>query len=293
MSKSSRTIHLAVCNITTHPHSPADYKKLIFKAVSLKQPVKVWGDTHAFLATAYKTGEADHAPLVGEIFTFLELSRDLGWFDLLRGEEATEEQTGEVAIPPNLRPHLKRHRFAFFPEEHAFVFVSRDSRNGSISPNKITDFLSDLLNDPRILLESDFPQVAVTLYQDRSQIEEIFRTLQVHQLRIMIKRPNGDTPDDAGPSIEEEFEDQNIAEYFIQQKAVKGKRLDPDRRTVRYMEEAVTNGFVEATGSDAQEITRTVNTKSKPLIEPVRFDGELPYSDFILREAEKLLRGIK
>lgn len=287
----SRKITLAAFNIVTHPHSEQEYEKLFYSAKGLMQTIKVWGDTHALLCSAYRMEELVEPTITGEIFTFLEIDTQQDWFDILKGEVATEKQTKEVVIPQNLRPHLKRIRYVFFPKAHMLVYT-RDDMNGSISPSRMEYFLTHLLNDNRILEGAPYQEVGVRLVQDRQSLEWIFQHLRVERLDITIKRPNGDTAGDAEQSVEEELEDQNIEEYFVSQKAENGKVLKPNKRTQRMMQEATINGHVEAKGLDKDDLPRSINTTERPLVEPVYYDSESPYLDFVVRAASDLLQKI-
>lgn len=283
-----RTIRFGAFNIVTHPHSPKSYEELFTKARDLKQVIKIWGDTHAILRTAFHPEEYKGSIITGEIFTFLNLDPSQPWFDILKGEAATEKQTHEVKIPENLRPHLKRIRYVFFPNSHIFVYVREDSAFGAISPNNMSELLTALLNDNRILEKAPYQAVDVRLVQDSTSLDWIFKNLRVELLNITIRRPNGDTGGDAQESVEKELEEQNLQEYFVSQKAEKGKAIKPNKRTNRLMKEATINGHVEAKGLDQDDVPHTLNTSARPLIEPVVFDGKKAYFDFVI-EAGRIL----
>jgi len=292
MSK-SRTIHLAAFNIVTHPHSPKSYEQLFFAAKELRQMIKIWGDTHALLRSAYKLEEYKTPIITGEIFTFLEIDLNQPWFDILKGEEATDKQTHEVKIPENLRPHLKRIRYVFFPDSHIFVYTRDDSANGRISPKSMGELLASLLNDNRILANAAFQAVDVRLVQDSKSLDWIFENLRVERLDITIRKPNGDTGGDAEESVEKELEEQNLEEYFVSQKAEKGKAIKPNARTRRLLNEATINGQVEAKGLDKDDITQTKNTSAHPLVEPFVFEAKRPYIEFIVESGKALVEKIR
>lgn len=290
----ARTLKLSAFNIVTHPHKPEFYSEVFSKAFALHRQIGIRGETRALLGSCYNLESGNiTSPITGEIFTFLEIDKDNDWFDIAKGEQATDRQTEEVTIPDNLRPHLKRVRYVFFPKKHMFIYVREDSKLGIISPASMEYFLNSLLNDPKVLENKKFHEVEIRLVQDKAAIDEILSTLSIDRLTIKIRLPNGDGPLDAMAAIEEEMNEQNLIEYTTIQKAKKGEKIDPNERTVALMEKAVTDGSVEAVGRDENGLAKSINTQSKPLVEPVRYDGKSAYLDFFINAAMALLGKIK
>ena len=288
----NRTVQLAAFNIVTHPHSEKSYADIFKRARELKQIIKIWGDTHALLCSALTLNEFEKSPITGEVYTFFDIDPNEPWFDILKGEAASDKETKEVKIPSHLRPHLKRIRYVFFPDRHTFVYVRSDSVHGRISPKSMQEFLTALLNDNRILAKVEFQAVEVRLVQDKQSLKKIFQSPRVERLDISIRKPNGDTGGEAQQSVEQELDEQNLEEYFVSQKAAKGKSIQPNKRTVRLMEEATLNGFVEAKVWDENDMPHTVNTSSKPLVAPVKIDPEASYIGSIVRAGRALLDKI-
>jgi hypothetical protein len=291
----SRTVKLAAFNIVTHPHSPAGYSQLFLAARSLRQPVKIWGETHGLLATAYRPrAELDLSVITGEIFTFLQLDQTLGWFDIVRGEEATDEQIEAVNIPEELRPHLKKIRYVLFPGDHVFVYAREDSHHGSISPTPMQNFLERLLNDNRLLEKTRFQEVEVRLIQDRRELTEILERITLERLEIFVELPNaGDTPGDAEEKVAKEMEEENLKELEIIKKAADERGLHPNENTKDYMTAAASNGYVKARGTTAEGEKKEYNTQTAPLVESFDFPDNVPYLDRFLDVANQLRKIIK
>lgn len=289
----SRTVKLAAFNIVTHPHSSESYEGLFNAAKDLKQMIKIRGDTYGLLCSAFKLDESNTGTITGEIFTFLNIDPKQPWFDILKGEEATEKDTKEVKIPEHLRPNLKRFRYVFFPASHFLIYSRDDSVNGAISPSSMKEFLTALLNDNRIIGNAPYQVVDVRLIQDRKSLDWIFENIAVEQLDIVIRRPNGDTGGEAEESIEKEMSDQNIDEYFISQKSEKGKAIKPNKRTERLMGEATINGHITAKGQDKDGITKTADTAEHPLIESFVYDPKTSYIDFVVNAGRKIVEKIQ
>lgn len=291
----SRTVKLAAFNIVTHPHSPQGYADLFVNARGLRQVIPIRGETHAMLATAYRPTEDDpQSVITGEVFRFLQLDPTLAWFDVIRGEQASDEQVEQVSIPDELRPHLKKIRYAFFPKDHVFVYSREDAHHGSISPASMELFLKRLLNDNRLLEKTAFQEVEVRLVQDHQELKAILETVTLERLEIYIRLPNpGDTPGDAEADVTEEMEEENLEELKIIKKAADGTGMHPNARTQNYMHAAASNGYVWARGVDAEGQKKEFNTKDTPLVEPFEFPNNVPYLERFLDAARELRRKIK
>jgi hypothetical protein len=297
--RNNRTIRLAAFNIVTHPHTTQGYVNLFHSARKLKRDIPIRGETHGRLGTSIDLDDYSEPLVTGDIYTYLELNINDPWFNTRTGEAADTTQTQEVQIPDYLRPHLKQLRYVFFPKTHLFVFVQHDTgkHRGTLGVNSMSDFLTELLNDPRLLEKTDFKKVEVRSVQDRKSLAWIFSKLKVEQLEITIRRPNGDSSGDAKKSVEEELEEQNLEEYFVKQTAEKGKGIKPNENTGRLLNEAMTNGGVKAKGRDTDDKMQTVNTQSKPLLEPIEISSKKPYAESVIQAsfefAKKAYQRIK
>lgn len=290
-----RTVKLGAFNIVTHPHSPANYLELFKQGRLLRQPIKVWGETYGILASVYHPlGTENSTVITGEVFTFLQLDASLNWFDIIRGEEATDAQVDQVKIPTELRPHLRKIRYVLFPEDHLFVYTVEDATYGAISPTPMKNFLERLLNDNRLLEKTKFQLVDVRLVQDRKALTAILKTVTLERLEIMVRRPNpGDTPGDAEQMVEQEMMEEELEELEIIKKASKEGGIKPNKRTLQYMEAAETNGYVKAKGISKNGEKREFNTQLSPLIEPFEFSNAAGYLDRFLDAARELRNIIR
>jgi hypothetical protein len=139
------------------------------------------------------------------------------------------------------------------------------------------EFLVSLLDHPDLKEKLKLRSIYIRPIQDKKELTWIFTHLSVEQLDITIHRPNPDDGDEAEKSIEEELNEQNIAEYFVSQKAEKGASLNPNGYTTRLMEQALTNGHVQVIGRDAQDNRKIVDTIEKPLVESYKINGKKSY----------------
>ncbi len=231
--------------------------------------------------------------ITGEVFTFLQLDTSLNWYDILRGEEASDEQVQAVNIPSELRPHLKKIRFVVFPKAHLFIYVREDAHFGSIGPASMEDFLVRLLNDNRLLETTPFQEVEVRLVQDSRQLEEILKSITLERLDIFVELPNADTPGDAEDEVAREMEEENLKQLEIIKKAANERGLQPNERTRNYMVAAASNGYVKAKGTTVDGVTKEFNTKNVPLVEPFVFPDDVGYLDRFLQAADELRRIIR
>jgi hypothetical protein len=132
------------------------------------------------------------------------------------------------------------------------------------------------------------------LVQSKEAIEEIFEKIAVKTLEILVEKPNGDDGGEAEQSVEDELEEENVSSYFIKMKAAPNEEIDPNQRTMRYMEEAALNGHVKARGVDRKTgRKKTVKTKDHPLIEGYEWDTGTGFLEFFLDGARKLAKKAK
>lgn len=290
----NRGITLAAFNIVTHPHSPENYIEIFKKALSLKQAIKIHGDRHALLRTAWEDSEVlskKAQPIFGEICTYIKLDAD-AWFHLIEAEPATEEEAGLIEIPGDLVPHLKRIHYVFYPEKHLFVYVTKDNSYGSISPRQMSNYLEKLLNDNRITEVASFDKVEVRMVQSQDTIDEMLSDMCIDKLTIRVDRPN-DTGGDYEQQIEADMLEQQVERLEVYQKSDKTGMIKPNEETVNLMKVALTNGFVEASGTDMDDNKKELKTEFKPRKETYKFDpDEQSYTAFLLGKGRELMDKI-
>jgi len=289
----TRSVALSALNIVTHPHTSSGYVDLFADARKLKQSVKIWGDTHGMLWSWFDL-EEDGEIYTGEVFTYSEIDMDQDWLDLAKGEAATAKQRAEITIPEHLKPQFKQIRFAFFPASHLWVFCEENAPDGSLGVSRMKIFLERLLNDRALLEGRKFTRVDVRLVQSKETIEQIFEEIEVKTLEILVLKPNDDSAGKAHQTVEEELEDENVSSYFIKKKAEPGQAIKPNESTIRYMDEAANNGYVEATGPDVKTgQKRTINTQAHPLVQRFEYDSRTGFLDFFVEAATKLAKKAK
>jgi hypothetical protein len=269
MARRSR-ISVGALNIVTHPHSPEIYTKLFLDAFRVgkktNRAIRLRGDQYGMVLSCFPVDEKNpENGIEGEIVRFMEISKDEPWFNVARAEEATKEELGEIQIPHNLRPKMKRLRYFFAPKKHRFVFIN-SIKNQSISPQMAKRLVEDFLNQPSIM--EKYPSAAVTVEQSREVLEQIFAIPNLRKLKVSLKKPNADDGDLTERAIMKELDEQNIGAVDSEYKAdEKQKGIMPGKRIILLSKLAASNGFVEAEGRDAEGKKIAFNTEDKPLLQ--------------------------
>lgn len=201
----------------------------------------------------------------GELVRFMEISKDEPWFNVIRAEEATKDELGEIQIPNNLRPKMKRLRYFFLPKKHRLVFIS-GIKDQWISPNMAKRLIEDFLTQPPIL--NLYPSATVTIEQSHETLGEIFAIPNLRKLIVNLKKPNADDGDLTEQAILKELDEQNIGAVDNEYKAdEKHEGIKPGKRIKLLSRLAVSNGFVQGEGRDEDGNNIKLRTEDKPLIE--------------------------
>lgn len=260
----SRRVFAASINIALHePHSVERYNSLLLSAYKLRKIVKVRGIACAMMGSCYLIDK--HAPergIEGEIFKFINLDPNEPWFDLEKKEEADKLSRNQIFIPENLKPHLQRFPFVFFPEGHRFHFLTREG-NRAFSAWAMGEYLDRLLNDPSL---HKFSPVNITVEPAKETVSKIFEIHSLHRLEIELTRPNADDHNNEELRFLDKLAQQDAKRLEIKLVSDNGKSLKPDEETRAIARVAASNGHVTGTGYSSDRRKITISTQSHPLI---------------------------
>lgn len=269
MARRSR-ISVGALNIVTHPHSAEIYAKLFLDAFKAgkqtNRAIQLRGDQYGMVLSCFIIDDKNpENGIEGEIVRFMEITKDEPWFNVARAKEATKEELGEIQIPRNLRPKMKRLRYFFAPKKHRLVFIN-SIKDQSISPRMAKRLVEDFLNQASIL--ENHPSAAVTVEQSREVLDQIFAIHNLRKLTVNLKKPNADEGDLTEQAILKELDEQNIGAVDNEYKAdEKHEGIKPGKRIKLLSQLAASNGFVEAEGRDAEGKKIAFHTEDKPLLE--------------------------
>jgi len=280
-----RTIRISQINIAMeNPHSPERYVELFRKATKIKTPINLRGDEAAILGPMdFKTYKAPKDHISGEIYKFLNIDETAQWFNTLKNEPATDEETSSIVIPKELRPNLKTIEFVFHPHDHKLFFINKD-RHHTLSPQLAEKFFQQLFD--LVCDKSDIPTVTVTAVPEKESIEEIFRIPTLRKIEITLARPNPDDFQAQERKFLKKLEKQNAKRIETALVALPGKSLKPDEETKILAEVAASNGKVIGYGLDSHGKSVIESTKDKPMNTPYTVDSEIEVSsDVLLRVA--------
>ena len=286
-----KKITVSAINIRVHPHSPELYASLLRDAFRLKRMVHVRGDQYIVMGQFGRHRPNDSRAYEGQLSRFTKIESDLPWFDLDTLDVAVDSLVEKIRIPSNIYPNLVTFLFIFVPEKHLLVFESY-SESVSVSPHIIKKYLDSLLSDPGIV--SKYGSVKVDIYGDRTRLDVLFEIPVLRRLSIEINLPNSDHwDDDLEAEIEARLAEQNIRSERIDYIAEEGKSIEPNERTRKIAEVALSNGRVVARGKDEHGSAVVRSTADIPVVETQNYDPRrVSVSEAFSKAAHALLQRL-
>ncbi|WP_370682238.1 DUF4747 family protein [Comamonas sp. GB3 AK4-5] len=276
-----RTIRISQINIAMEsPHSPERYIELFRQAKSIRTPIILRGDEAAILGPMdFKTYKKSGDYISGDIYKFLNIDETAQWFNTIKNEPATEEETSNINIPSELRPNLKIIEFVFHPHNHKLFFINKDRKN-TLSPQFAEKFFQQLFD--LACEKGKFPAVTVTAIPERESIEEIFSIPTLKKIEITLARPNPDDFEAQERKFLKKLEKQNAKRIETALIALPGKSLEPDEETRLLAQVAASNGKVIGYGLDNQGKRIEESTKDKPMDTPYTVNSGVELSSDVL-----------
>lgn len=278
-----RTIEICALNISMHnPHSPQGYVDLLVEARRRKKLFRQ-GEVHALMLGSL-IGAKDAVKINevrGEVYRFVKVDANEPWFNTQTNEQASDEEVAALNIPSNLRAHMQRIEFVFYPKEHELWFISRDGKN-RLGPSRAERFFQLLFDD--VVASKDLPPVDVTVMPEKTALQKMFNLHQLSRIVMQFKRPNPDDAADIAGRIMQRMEAQKVKTINEELIASKGHSIQPDAQTQAEAEVASHNGHVEVYGKDAEGVPVHESTVNKPLRVSMRVDSSIETAaDVLLR----------
>lgn len=282
-----RKVPVSVLNIAMHePHSVTAYVELMNGLYQMKQIVNIRSLTGLLIGSMHPISrDTPERGITGEIYQFTNLDPSDPWFDVNTLEEATEEETRSIKIPDNLKPHLARFTYIFFPHGHR-MYVQTRNKSRSLSINSTRKFLRALLDDPSA---PSVPKVEITVEPDRDSINKILKIKYLRKLHISLVRPNPDDLGDAERKLLERLAKQGADKMDTVLHANTNQKLTPDNDMITLARVAASNGSVIGSGRDEANNPVQKSTVDQPWVEVAHFDEDVQTEqEAILQLAESM-----
>jgi Domain of unknown function (DUF4747) len=286
-----RKVSASAINVRVHPHGDGRYLELFRAAFELRRSVRVRGDTHFALGSLDPSQADETGELHGQIARFTNIDPDLPWFDFDSLDEAEEDRLREIRIPESLKPNYATFGFVFNINSHVFIYEYY-YRGFTLSPRQVAKFLTDLLNDERLV--NRFGPVDVSIISSHEQLTFVFAIESLKKAQIIIQRPNADDFGDLEQEFEDRMNNQNASKIEITYEAVRGQSLEPDQRTKNEAAVASRNGEVLTSGRNAEGVVESRSTADHPIVQSERYDSDLlSEQTAFVRVARALLQRIR
>ncbi|MRG95592.1 DUF4747 family protein [Polyangium spumosum] len=275
-----KRMQVAVLNITTHPHTPAQYIELFLRAKQERVVGLAHGDRHAIVSSFSKSTSNDIELWTGHLNSFVDFDPKAPWLNVERGEAAAPNEVASVQLPEDLKPSMKQAFFAFAPQSHRFVF----ELDSGLGAHSVCRAMRLILNNKKV--RGELPEVTVTIEQERETLERIFEMQTLKHLRIMVTRPNPDDFGDEDEEIERRLERQRARKLTLTLDSEKGQGLTPDDETRKLARLAMSNGRVFAEGVGPKG-PQKISTENHPLIGTTLYNAVTTLKDVAFVQAAK------
>jgi hypothetical protein len=116
--------------------------------------------------------------------------------------------------------------------------------------------------------------------------------MQLDILKIIIKRPNPDSPDEDDASIEAVLDEQNAREQLVELKSADHQHLKPNAHNRKLAETATSNGSVYGKGLDKSGKKVEENTAEHPRTLTFEHADRPPLRDAVREKALEFLKAI-
>ena len=268
-----RKVPVSALNIAMHePHSAAAYVDLLNGLYQKKKIVDIRSLTGLLIGSMHPIVRlSPERGITGEIYKFTNLDQSEPWFDVNTLEEATEEDARSIKIPDNLKPHLARFTYIFFPHGHR-MYVQTRNKSRSLSITSTRKFLLALLDEPSV---PSVPKVEITVVPHRDSISRILQIKYLRKLHISLVRPNPDDLGDAERRLLDRLANQGADKMDTVLHAKTNQKLTPDGDMLTLARVAASNGSVFGSGRDEANNPVRKSTVDQPWVEVAHFDEDV------------------
>lgn len=280
---------LSQLNIVTHPHSPESYKRLFERASNQNIIAKYYGAKKCMIATVkpLPSDEVENC-IYGSFFTFSELDFTEDWLNLENLDAIDPADSTELNIPTHLKPELRAFRYIMDLKTHNLIYESKNTLGQNMSPRHLERALKGIFSAPSIV--SEFGRVEVTVIPETEALDKILSMHNLNTLNFRVVKPNPDE-DDYEDRLFARMEAQNIRSREETLKKEQGEQsIKPDEDTLKILNVAKDNGFVEGLGKNAEGGKEFESTKSHPKKRTIYFNKDRSPLSVIASKVQEWLR---
>lgn len=256
-----KPIRVGFLNVVATPHPEGVYERLFRYAAN--KPIPYWGDNTAAI-TPIRARPDEPGLFTGSILTWVEIDPASPAVDKSKLEEVAlsdDQRRMTTALGFNSRVF----RFVLDITQHRVSFLTFNEAGQRLSPNRARTFFDRLLSPA--VLGKDAEEVEVTVVPDDDALERVLAIKRLDRVDILIKLPNEDDVTAETFEVLEELRAQNAKRQEIAlTRASKTDGLDLSEKNEKYARVASTNGYVAATGRDADGEPDARSTKEYPKV---------------------------
>lgn len=267
----SKTYYFGILNIKEPKHKTENYINLIFDAHKLEKVIKIRANDYGLLGSCnFINGEKKEEGIHGTILKFFNLDPQTDWLNILKREEATDDERSNIRIPDYLKPNYEKFVFVFKPKSHRLFVLTNNEKGKSMSIGTAQKFFSRLFNSDELMEE--YGEIEVIIEQDKEEFIKLMNSYKISHLEIMVSQPNVDHLEGEDDEVRKRLEDQNAKSLIYQLKSKNNETILPNEDTMKLARVATSNGYVKITGKDEEEKTIVKSTIEYPKIESMKID---------------------
>ncbi len=289
----SKTIEISVINIAMQsPHAPSRYTELFKAAAALETSIPLRSKYAAQISCQPLSEDENPQDFIrGTIDKYFNLEKNAPWFNQTQARKAKDEELKEIQkIPDELKPSYESFPFVFHLKKHLLFLISKESKEGSLSPNQAGQFLEKLFEHPE--LTNRFGHTAVTVIPQNGALEWIFELDNLKKLEIDFFAPNADDDDDIEVKITRKLDEMHAKKMSTVFSARENESLYVDQETKQQARVAAKNGTVVGTGSKNNGRTETRSTEERPRIEKhTYFPSLMTRYDALIEKAGQVIKN--
>lgn len=246
---------MAALNIAVNPHPKGIYEKMFQEAKRKEIEVSFRGKDKILVRRFKKENEDIW---VGSFYKFTSTEQ---WVNRETLEDGKIETEGYDA-------NAELYDFVLFPKSHKLVFESKD-RTHTLSPTSLETALRALLHQTSFA--RNLESLSVNTIKDSSVVDRIRESKSLMKLRMMITRPNTDSPK-VFEDILNELDDMGASKLDETYAAEKGNVLKVTSRLNNHIGATEINGFAEAVLHNNEGRSIELRTRKWPLQSEVEYD---------------------
>ncbi len=279
-----RAVRIGFLNVVATPHPNGVYERLLRQAGDTG--VNFYGESIAAITSPRAARNENHL-IEGRIVVWTEIDESQPGINK-RSLSAVRLTDMNFRVPADLGFNGKVFAYVFNTRSHVLAFETRNEFGQNLSPVR-AQRIFDILFSARVQ-GTDVELVEVTVIPEDDALSQVLALDRLDRVDIYLKRPNDDDITKETNRIMAELMAQNVkSEERILSRAPKTEGIELSAENQTRAEVAASNGYVTASGQDADGVPQKRSTKKYPKIEEADLESSVSAISLV-RDAARRVR---